>query len=68
MNKIKFSNRELIEIFRCIIDTLDSALEGTYTLTTNEKAILYNIQVKIKQFVPNFNEELQNAIKESEDL
>ena len=50
-NKI-FTNEELIEISRCVDDTLG----GGYELTTEQKDMLEDIKDSIKNAVPNYDE------------
>ena len=47
-----FSTNELVEIYRCVEDTLD----GEYELTNDQHEMLWRIQSKINDSVPNLND------------
>ncbi len=53
VNKDKiFTTGELVEIYRCVADTI----EGGYELTDEQSEILARIQSKIDEAVPNLND------------
>lgn len=61
-NKI-FSDKELVEIHRCIEDTFDMG----FNLTDKQTVMLENIQTKIKSSVDNFEEQLEEACSQNEE-
>lgn len=61
-NKI-FSDKELVEIHRCIEDTFDMG----FNLTDKQTEMLENIQTKIKSSVDNFEEQLEEACSQNEE-
>ena len=61
--KLLFNKNELIEIYRCIEDTLGNE----YEVTDKQREMLEDIQTRIKQDVPGFDELLKEAIDQGEE-
>ena len=61
-NKV-FSDKELVEIHRCIEDTFDME----FNLTDEQTQMLENIQTKIKSSVENFDKLLEEACLQNEE-
>lgn len=53
-----FNTEELLQIYRCTADTLNNR----YELTDEQTKILENIQEKVEQSVPDFNEKIREEI------
>ena len=58
-----FNKNELVEIYRCIEDTLNNE----YEMTDIQREILENVQNRISNSVENFDELLKEAIEQGED-
>lgn len=61
--QLVFNNRELVEIYRCIEDTLGNE----YELTDGQTSMLEGVQDRIKNSVVNFDELLREAIDQNEE-
>lgn len=58
-----FNKNELVEIYRCIEDTLSNE----YEMTDKQREILEDVQTRISNSVENFDELLKEAIEQGED-
>ena len=58
-----FNKNELVEIYRCIEDTLNNE----YEITDKQKEMLEDLQTRISSTVPEFDELLREAIDQSEE-
>ena len=58
-----FNKNELVEIYRCIEDTLSNE----YEMTDKQREILEDVQIRISNSVENFDELLKEAIEQGED-
>ena len=64
MNRnLLFNKNEMVEIYRCIEDTLNNE----YEMTDKQRDMLEDIQTRIKQDVPGFDELLKEAIDQGEE-
>jgi len=53
-----FTNKELLQIYRCATDTLNNG----YELTNEQIEIIETVQEKAKESIPNFDEMIQEEI------
>ena len=58
-----FNKNELVEIYRCIEDTLNNG----YEITDKQKEMLEDLQTRISSTVAEFDELLKEAINQDEE-